>query len=163
MIDRRTSPFAALVATLLAFGYPSIGFAQTPPPDRDAVAPLGASCHGYNAARRFADSLPFCILAAQAYRQKDQTTADNGLALFAQADMLTFAAADRAGLGQHKEAVQTVLAARQLVVYIGGHFSLTEVERSRLVALARHLQKLQTNESSYAPVPTVAAGHTPRY
>ncbi len=144
---------ARIVACVAMFGltFPVAGFAEPisdPSAVVDPVLAARTSCRAYNAAYRFADSLPFCLAAAEMYRHSPTSVPkDAWIAVYAQADMLAYAAADRVGLKEHVAALQTAFAAHQLVVYIDRTFRLEPADRDHVVLLARELRQLETSES----------------
>ncbi len=116
--------------------------------EQNIVIGASKSCRAFNAAGRYADSLAVCLAAAEAFRQAQRGSAPAWFIVFSQADMLAFAAADRAGLGQHAEALNTALTAHQMLQYVYSAYPLDALQRSRVSALQRELRAFEGVEAA---------------
>ncbi len=121
--------------------------------EQNVVIGASKSCRAFNAAGRYADSLSVCLAAAEAYRQAPRGSAPAWFLIFSQADMLAFAAADRAGLRQHTEALNTALTAHQMLQYVYSAFPLDALQRKQVSALQRELRAFEGVEAAAAASP----------
>ncbi|GAC1490755.1 MAG: hypothetical protein NVS1B2_01060 [Vulcanimicrobiaceae bacterium] len=140
----------------------------TPTPAQAGV--IATNCRTYNAARRFVESFHYCASALDAYRGVEAgTKPPYWYFAFAQAELLSYQASDRAGMNQHTDALQTALTAHRMAIAVNRAYDLDAGERAKVRALTVQLANFERVETSILqtpaavpPVPPPAAASAPR-
>jgi hypothetical protein len=142
-----TFPKAALCGALIAT------FAAAAAPARAEFSYLSPAqtkarqCQDTRNAGSWAESLPICLSAAALFKRLgDDEKRNPWYSYEVQGEMLEAAAVDYAGLGRHRESLDTAIDAHRLLLYVYKTYAMDDDDRTDIAAVTTRLARLEVQE-----------------
>lgn len=108
----------------------------------DVPRTLASQCRSLYAAGRYAQAVPYCSAAAEAYRREFPAESERVyIGYIEAADMLQYVALARIGLGDNDGALATAYAAHRLLYFVDGVAKITPETHARVIRIAAGLQR----------------------